>query len=141
MGIDLTTRNVLDLMRGHYTQLRSLAEQIWGEEKDISITISEWYILSSIQEGNDTITKVCKQNDISRQAAHKFINGLEGKGLVVTTLSAERKGKKVINLTDLGRECYTETVVLKNRIDEQILASLGEDNFQRLLDLLDREWI
>ncbi|MDW0116534.1 MarR family winged helix-turn-helix transcriptional regulator [Sporosarcina thermotolerans] len=136
-----STKNVLDLMRVHYTALRSLAEQLWGDEKDIPITISEWYILSSIQDGNDTITKICSKYDMSRQAAHKFIKGLEGKGIVSSTLSTERKGKKVISLTELGIDCYTETVVLKNKIDLQISERLGKDNFQRLIDLLDREWI
>ncbi|WP_339252733.1 MarR family winged helix-turn-helix transcriptional regulator [Sporosarcina sp. FSL W8-0480] len=140
MSID-PTKNVLDLMREHYTALRSLAEQLWGDEKDIPITISEWNILSSIQDGNETITMICSQCDISRQAAHKFIKGLEGKGLVSTTLSTERKGKKVINLTEFGRECHADTVILKNRIDQQISERLGKDNFKRLIDLLDKEWI
>lgn len=140
MVLNYKSESLLDLMKEHYTELRSLAEQMWLE-KEIPITISEWYIVSSIQEGNDTISKICRQIDISRQAAHKFINGLEGKGLVETQISVEHKGKKVISLTGLGKENYRETVALKRKIDQKIAGKLGSENFQQLKSLLEKEWI
>ena len=136
--ISNTSKDVLDLLRIKYNQLRELAIQSSNDLNDVPITISEWYILSCIYGEIRTVPEICAELKISKQAANKFIKGLEEKGLVKTYLN---KNKKTVQFTELGEKSFKETFVIKKKIDEMIEQNIGTEAFQNLKQLLEKDWV
>lgn len=121
-----------------YNQLRELAIQSSNDTNEVPITISEWYILNCIYNNIRTVPEICEELNISKQAAHKFINGLEVKDLVKTDI---QKNKKTVQFTALGEKTFNHTFHVKKNIDEIIEQNIGKESFLTLKKLLNQEWI
>jgi DNA-binding MarR family transcriptional regulator len=83
---------------------------------------------------------VTKHVDISRQATHKFIKSLEGKGLVEIHNVENNKKEKSIRLTALGEECYEKNEALKVTVEKKIADKIGTKNLTLLKDILQSDW-
>src|SRR5690554_4851478 len=106
MKPELDRLDLIDLISERHGYLRKIAEQLWNDRSDISISNSEWYILSRIYKKDTTIAKVVKNVDITRQATHKIVKQLEAKKLVEIMDGKHNKKEKCIRLTQLGEECF-----------------------------------
>ncbi|WP_453992888.1 MarR family winged helix-turn-helix transcriptional regulator [Bacillus nitroreducens] len=140
MDKELKHLDLLDSLSERHSQLRQLAEQLWNETSDISISNSEWYIMSRIYKKQPTIADVSKNVDISRQATHKFIKNLKSKGLVNVMDVENNKKVKCIELTPLGEECYEKNEALKATIEKKLAEKIGEDQLELLKNLLKIDW-
>lgn len=140
MDKELKHLDLLDSLSERHSQLRQLAEQLWNETSDISISNSEWYIMSRIYKKQPTIADVSKNVDISRQATHKFIKNLKSKGLVNVMDVENNKKVKCIELTPLGEECYEQNEALKATIEKKLAEKIGEDQLELLKNLLKIDW-
>lgn len=138
MNSQRSTKDILDLLRIKYNQLREIALEASNEEIPVPITISEWYILNCVNDGIKTVPEICTKLNISKQAAHKFIKGLEEKALIASSI---QKKKKIIQFTPKGEDVFLKTFHIKKWIDETIEQKLGTDDFQKLKELLEKEWI
>ncbi|WP_077619971.1 MarR family winged helix-turn-helix transcriptional regulator [Bacillus sinesaloumensis] len=132
--------DLLDSLSERHNQLRSLAEKLWNDTSDITISNSEWYIMSRIYKKQPTIADVSKNVDISRQATHKFIKNLQAKGLVNVMNAENNKKLKCIELTPLGEECYENNEDLKATIEQKITKKIGEEQVELLKRVLKIDW-
>lgn len=138
MNSQKNSKDILDLLRAKYNQLREVAMEESNEEISPPITIAEWYILNCINEGITTAPEICAQLNISKQAAHKFIKGLEEKEFVETFI---QKNKKTIQFTSKGEHVFKKTSSIKKSIDATIEQNIGTEEFQKLKELLEKEWL
>lgn len=131
--------DLLDLLTERHILLKSIFEDRWNDFSDIPISYSEWYILSRIYKKNPTIAYVTKHLHITRQATHKLIKKLESKGVVEVTQSTNRRDKS-IQLTSLGEGCYEKQLTLKKELEAMIATKIGENELNRLKDILKMDW-
>ena len=128
--------DLFDLISERHDTIRKILEVKWNEMSDISISNSEWYIMSKVNNNQPTISMVAKSVQISRQAAHKFIKKLESKGLV-EMISGSNNRDKYIQLTDLGQICVDKYIVLKMDIEKRISEKIG---IEQLKTILKSDW-
>jgi len=87
--------DLIDLISERHLYLRKITEKTWNDTSDINISNSEWFIMARIYGLRPTLSYVSKSVDISRQATHKLVRGLESKGLVFIEDSTENKQGQV----------------------------------------------
>lgn len=134
--VDVEQLDLFDLISERHSTIRRLLEEKWNEMSDISISNSEWYIMSKVNNNQPTISMVAKHVQISRQAAHKFIKKLASKGLVEIASGTNNREKR-IQLTELGQICVDKYIVLKKEIEKKIAEKV---EIEQLKTILKSEW-
>ncbi|MFC7684428.1 MarR family winged helix-turn-helix transcriptional regulator [Ureibacillus sp. GCM10028918] len=134
--MDVKQLDLFDLISERHGTIRRILEEKWNEMSDISISNSEWYIMSKVNNKQPTISMVAKNVQISRQAAHKFIKKLESKGLVELVPGSNNRDK-CIQLTDLGQICVNKYIVLKHDIEKKISEIV---EIEQLKTILRSDW-
>lgn len=133
--------NTIDLIYKQYKELRDTIETTWNSQHQIQLTSSEWYILNSIQEGAATVPEIMRKVEITKQAAHKFVKNLEDKGLLETELLKAQRVQRRVSMTPLGQEVYMGSRAIRSAVDEKIKQTIGKDNFDKLVSLLEMKWM
>ncbi len=128
--------DLFDLISERHSTIRRILEEKWNEMSDISISNSEWYIMSKVNNHQPTISMVAKNVQISRQAAHKFIKKLASKGLVEIVPGSNNRDK-CIQLTDLGQICVDKYIILKKEIEMKISEMI---DVHQLKTILKSDW-
>ena len=113
MNNELQHLDLVDILGERHFLLRSMTEKLWNDHSDIYISNSEWFIMARVYKRKPTIAYVSKRVGISRQATHKVIKSLEGKGLVEIHSLEKNKKDKCLCLTSLGEEYYEKNEALK----------------------------
>ncbi|MCM3387522.1 MarR family winged helix-turn-helix transcriptional regulator [Ureibacillus chungkukjangi] len=134
--INVEQFDLFDLISERHGTIRRILEEKWNEMSDISISNSEWYIMSKVNNHQPTISMIAKNVQISRQAAHKVIKKLEAKGLVELVPGSNNRDK-CIQLTDLGQICIDKYIVLKKDIEKKISENV---EIQQLKAILKSDW-
>ncbi|WP_203334813.1 MarR family winged helix-turn-helix transcriptional regulator [Planococcus beigongshangi] len=137
---DLEKLDLIDLLSERHNLVRKISEKAWNDQSEISISNSEWYIMSKIYKKQPTISHVNRNVEISRQAIHKFIKQLSAKGLVAVDNVENNKKDKCIRLTGLGEECFEKNEALKKQLEDRIMEAVGEERFAVLKDVLKQDW-
>lgn len=132
--------DIIELLYRHYKHLRDETAKIWNEQNDIQLTTAEWNVINHINQGATTVPEIMKRMDITKQAVHKFFNGLEEKGIVETTLIKAPKTQRNANLTPLGYEVVEKSALIQVKIVEQIQHNIGNENYLKLKELLNMSW-
>lgn len=141
MDSQLDNLGLLDLFSAKYFKLRKINEQMWNNSYNISITNSEWFILSLIFGNQPTISEIAQLINISRQAAHKSIKSLSSKGLIIINNVEYNNKNKCLNLTPLGEKCFLENKLMKETLERDVVDKIGSENAILLKSLLKAEWI
>ncbi|MEL4025791.1 MarR family winged helix-turn-helix transcriptional regulator [Lysinibacillus endophyticus] len=139
MSLEYGTLDLFDLISERHNMVRKVLGERWSEMSDVSISNSEWYIMTKIYKNQPTISSITKSVQITRQATHKFIKKLEEKGLV-NVLNANNKRDKCIELTELGERCVEKYNFIKKELEVKISNHIGEKQFETLKELLGKEW-
>ena len=124
--------DLFDLISERHSTIRRILEEKWNEMSDISISNSEWYIMSKVNKHQPTISMIAKTVQISRQAAHKFIKKLASKGLVEVVPGSNNRDK-CIQLTDLGQICVDKYIILKKEIELKISEKIDAGQLKNIL--------
>ncbi len=140
MDYELKNLDLIDLISERHIELRGLAEKMWNDTSDISISNSEWFIIARVYKKKPTIAYVTKQVNISRQATHKFIKNLEAKGLLQISSMENNKKEKCVQLTELGEICYEQNQELKSKLENKIIDKIGLEKFTALKEILKLDW-
>ncbi|NLY79748.1 MAG: MarR family transcriptional regulator [Lysinibacillus sp.] len=130
--------SLIDLINKKQLLLKNIKEEKWKDLSEITISNSEFYIMSKVYNNKPFISHVAKQVHFSRQATHKFIRQLEEKGLAETKQANLRD--KYIELTELGEKCYEKQEALKMEIEKMIAKQIGKDNVNKLKEILTMDW-
>ncbi len=140
LDYELQSLDLIDLISERHIQLRSITEKLWNNNSNIYISNSEWFIMARIYKKQPTISYVTKHVDISRQATHKLIKSLEGKGLLKISSLENNKKDKCVQLTELGAQCYEKNEALKASLEKKIIAKIGDEKFGILKEVLKLDW-
>ncbi|KMT21748.1 MarR family winged helix-turn-helix transcriptional regulator [Clostridium cylindrosporum] len=141
MNIPIHNIDLIDLISEKHMSLRKLSEDMWNDESSISITNSEWFIISMAYGSQPTIAEVAHSIDISRQATHKCIKTLKSKGIIEIHNVENNNRDKCLRLTRLGEKYYMKNKMLKETIVKNIADKIGRENMIFLKDLLKQDWI
>lgn len=120
--------------------LRGKIEEYWNENSELRVSNSEWFILARVYKKSPTIASISKSVDITRQATHKLVKGLEAKGLVEIHQAERSKKEKTVRLTEYGIENYEHYLSIKESLKNKIATTIGEEKFKFLKDILAAEW-
>ncbi|GAB3053833.1 MarR family winged helix-turn-helix transcriptional regulator [Virgibacillus ainsalahensis] len=140
MSVELKELDLIDVLSERHLELRKVTENLWNDRSNMKLSNSEWFIMARIYKKQPTIAYVSKNVDISRQATHKFIKNLEGKGLVEISNMKNNKKDKCIQLTELGEACYEKNEALKAELEKKIADNIGHEQLQLLKDILKTDW-
>ncbi|WP_188206987.1 MarR family winged helix-turn-helix transcriptional regulator [Alkalibacillus aidingensis] len=133
--------DLIDLISERHLQLRQVSEKIWNDQNNIDLSNSEWIIISKIYHKKQmTVPCIAKHVDISRQAAHKFINRLEEKGVVSVKRLENNRNAKLLELTELGKQCYEKNETLKAHLENRIAEEIGEERLKQFKQVLKEDW-
>lgn len=130
--------DLIDLMNSKYYKLRKLNEKMWNNSYTISITNSEWSVISLIYGRQPTITEITQQVNITRQATHKCMKALNSKGLITINHVENNHRNKCLKLTSLGEQCFLENKLIKEALERDIAVEIGYDNVRLLKTLLKK---
>ncbi|NLK74233.1 MAG: winged helix-turn-helix transcriptional regulator [Clostridiales bacterium] len=136
-----TAIDLIELINNKYNEIRNMIESKWNASNDITITNSEWLIITFIYGKQMSISEIAKELGISRQAAHKSIKSLGAKGLIEMNYLENNNRNKFIKLTELGERCYIKNQEIKIGIEVDVLKKLGTDKMNILKELLCEDWI
>ncbi|MBD7910790.1 MULTISPECIES: MarR family transcriptional regulator [Clostridium] len=136
----LSNVSLIDLVSEKQQELRvkivNIGEERWGE----SVTQSESNMLAVIEKENMTIAEAARKINVSRQAAHKCVQGLITRGYINTTSIEGNQRNKLIVLTDKGKKYCNEMIVIKREVEEEIEESIGKANIELLRQCLNSKW-
>ena len=109
-----------------------------GEER---VSDTESYMLALIEKNELTVAQTARIIGISRQGAHKSAKSLAERGYIIIENQDTNARDKLLYLTEKGMRFCKETLILKEKFEDEIINSIGEDNFKILKDCLSKEWI
>lgn len=135
-----TDSTLIDLLSERHHLMRSSLENRWNEEHDVSISNSEWYILSKVYKDKKTISQIAKEANLTRQAVHKHVKNLLSKGLVETNQLEFNKKGKLIQLTELGNDYFKKYNQLKLSLEATIAEYLSDEQLSQLKKILNEDW-
>ena len=140
MNNQLDSFDLIDLLNAKYFKLRNLSDQMWNNSYNISISNSEWFIISLIYGKQPTISQITLQVNLSRQATHKSIKTLSTKGLIIINNVEHNSKNKCLILTPIGEKCFLENKRMKETIERDVVATIGIENVLLLKNLLKTNW-
>ena len=131
--------NIIDLISEKHITLRNEVEKRWALSEEEEISHTEAFLLARLSVDRISLAEVARQAHISRQAMYKCAKKLEERGYL--NFVVDEEGNKYTQLTDKGRIYCEKSKALKEEIELEITARLGEEGMQRLKDCLKKEWI
>ena len=115
---------------------RDIAKSYGYEDGDI---LSSSGILTYVYNGVTTVSKIAKNLGISRQAVHKSVKALSNKGFLTLT-EGEDKRERMICMTNEGKGLLRCRQDVMKKVEEDLLNSIGKENFLNLKKLLSISW-
>jgi DNA-binding MarR family transcriptional regulator len=140
MPLDTNVAGLVVLLSEKYTAVRKRCEQLWRQEGLEEISASEWYILSQIDGHEPSVSEIARMANISRQAAHKFIRGLQNKGLLKINRSPKNNRDKLVQFTALGKQCVAICMMTERNLESEISSSIGADKIDLIKNILSEKW-
>lgn len=82
--------------------------------KTVGLTSARWLVLGAIALSNTPlpVAQIARNMGLSRQAVQRSTNEMVALGMVETQENPERRGSKVIAMTDAGRSSYEAALEL-----------------------------
>ena len=140
MNLDLQNLNIIDLISEKHAKLRKMVIDDWVKMGEERVSDTESYMLALIEKNEFTVAQIARIIGISRQGAQKCAKGLIERGYIIIENQDLHTRDKVLSLTDKGMRFCKETLILKEKFEDEIINSIGEDNFKILKNCLAKEW-
>ena len=142
MSTYLENLNIIDLLSEKHAKLRKMVIETWIEMGEESVSDTESYMLALVEREKLTVAQLGRIIGISRQGAHKCAKSLIERGYL-TMENRNYRGKELL-LTDKGIRFCRETLILKEKFEEEIknnirLACLLKPKSNITIELLQRE--
>ncbi|MDA3733557.1 helix-turn-helix domain-containing protein [Niameybacter massiliensis] len=132
--------NIIDLISEKHAQLRKMVRDTWVEQGNHYLTDTESYILALVERSPMTVAQLARIIDISRQGAHKCVQGLISKGYIKSEILEGNCKNKVLTLTQKGILFRQETLTIKEKFEQDIKTSIGEEHFNLVKQTLQKTW-
>ena len=95
-------------------------------------------MLALVEREKLTVAQLGRIIGISRQGAHKCAKSLIERGYL--TIENKNSRDKELLLTDKGMRFCRETLILKEKFEEEIKNNIGEKEFEVLKKCLNKDW-
>lgn len=129
--------SLIDLVSEKHQVLRKKLHDLNGT----SVNQTEAHVLSVLnRHGGQSISELSRFLNISRQGAHKCVQGLLSGELVEVAPSDGNLRDKPVVLTDKGRACCESLEETKLRLERRIAERIGGEQVDRLKKVLAEEW-
>ncbi|MBS6508547.1 MAG: MarR family transcriptional regulator [Paraclostridium bifermentans] len=140
MNSNFQSLNIIDLISEKHAKLRKMVIETWVEMGEERITDTESYMLALIEKDKLTVAQIGRIIGISRQGAHKCAKGLIEREYIMIENKDINSRDKVLCLTEKGLTFCKETLILKEKFQNEIINSIGEEKFKILKDCLIQNW-
>jgi DNA-binding MarR family transcriptional regulator len=140
MNEKLKSLNIIDLISEKHAKLRKMVIEIWVEMGEERVSDTESYMLALIEKNELTVAQIGRIIGISRQGAHKCAKGLIEREYITIQNQDINSRDKILSLTEKGLRFCRETLILKEKLEADVIKSIGEDNFKILKDCLSKNW-
>src|SRR5699024_4588656 len=141
MNLDLKNLNIIDLISEKHAKLRKIVSKTWIDMGKEGFTDTESYILSLIEKNELTVAQISRIIGISRQGTHKCVKGLNEKDYIMIKNQDSISRDKILSLTTKGKKFCEETLILKEKFENEIIKFIGESNFKILKECLSEDWL
>ena len=106
---------------------------IWSQKSNVNY--SALMIMYHLLElGNVTQRQISEECCIPKQSANNIIKSLKNDGYITLTKNEADKRKKIIELTERGREYATELVSPLIEMENSVIDKMGETLINQLID-------
>jgi DNA-binding MarR family transcriptional regulator len=85
------------------------------------------FVIRALGEGSLTLTELAGRLGVSKQAAQKVVDDMEGRGLVERTPSSTDRRAKAIRLTGRGRKVRKTALATSRRFEAELREDLGDE--------------
>mgnify|MGYP000318408999 FL=1 len=116
------------------TLLASLEEQ-----GDVSLTMAQSRALAVLNGQSSSISELARSLNISRQAAHKTVSRLIELDWVKLE-DGDKGNEKVINFTEHGQQMRAKIKEHMIKIEKDIAANIGQQEYDSLVRILTTDW-
>lgn len=140
MNREFKSLNIIDLISEKHAKLRKMVIEIWVEMGEERVSDTESYMLALIEKNELTVAQIGRIIGISRQGAHKCAKGLIEREYITIQNQDINSRDKILSLTEKGLRFCRETLILKEKLEADVIKSIGEDNFEILKDCLSKNW-
>ncbi|NEE02364.1 MarR family winged helix-turn-helix transcriptional regulator [Phytoactinopolyspora halotolerans] len=96
------------------------------------------FALQAVGPDGATAAEIGRRLGVSKQAAGKTIDSLERLGYVTREPDVQDSRRKVVRLTDRGRDCLARSAAIFDRLRDEWEAVLGRDRLRSFEDDLSR---
>ena len=140
MKLYLENLNLVDLISEKHAKLRTMVRNSWAEKGEEPVTDTESRILALLEREPLTVSQIAIKIDMSRQGIHKCAQGLISREYIRVEAIEGNSRDKILLITDKGIRFCNETLIIKEKFEDDIKKSIGEDNFKILKETLKETW-
>ncbi len=90
------------------------------------------FVLQAIGAGGDTAVDLGRRLGMSKQAAAKHVEFLEGHGYLERTADAHDARRRLVRLTDRGADCLHQSAMIFDDLRAGWAATLGPDRLREV---------
>ena len=130
-----TSRSLpIALMRARERVMSPIREMLAKSD----ITEQQWRILRALSEyGEMDSTSLASRSALLTPSLTRIINSMLSKGLVTQRRDAQDKRRQRIDITTKGQMIIDDNLAEATSIMQTVKQTLGTDNYEKLLDLLN----
>lgn len=122
-----------------------LAASVWFDKALLSrLEQRGWPALSAtrsrvflaLSRGPVLVSELARELDVSRQAVHKLLDGLQGDGLVDRHADARDRRAQVVTLTERGHALAADAGRILPELEDELARRIGSDRVEALREAL-----
>lgn len=137
----LNDLNLIDLVSEKHRKLRKEVMKLWAKQHGEDISYSEAHMLGNINIREMTVAEVARKMNISRQGAHKCAKKIIDNGYIEMKSIKGNNRDKLLVLTKKGEEYCREMLLIKQKIEYEIIKKIGPQNVEFLKEFLRKDWL
>lgn len=106
---------------------------------DVSLTMAQSRALAVLNGQSSSISELARSLNISRQAAHKTVSRLVELDWIKLE-DGDKGNEKIINFTEHGQQMRATIKEHMMKIEKDIAANIGQQEFNSLVRILTSDW-
>lgn len=106
---------------------------------DVSLTMAQSRALAVLNGQSSSISELARSLNISRQAAHKTVSRLVELDWIKLE-DGDKGNEKVINFTEHGQQMRATIKEHMMKIEKDIAANIGQQEYNSLVRILTTDW-
>ncbi|WP_178648507.1 MarR family winged helix-turn-helix transcriptional regulator [uncultured Methanobrevibacter sp.] len=101
------------------------------EKMDLTLSQTRVLLVLALNNGV-SIDFLAEKSNIGKSSVTKSVKILEKKGFLTKDINPEDNRKKIVKITNKGRNIQKEALKINNEIEESIVSAIGEEEIKIL---------